>query len=609
MFSFTGLRNFIGYHAEQIAIGVTVVGLGAVSYLGLSWLLGGKSKDDAGDSKVEELNENGLVSAEKDLSKTAIENNVELHFDAAMTSVSVEPAAKEKEQATYDLASSEKGNAQTEGLQVEYYNGKQSFGDPMPVGEEFLVNTYTSNAQSWPSVAVLADGGFVVIWDGYGQANVSVTGIYGQRYNSNGAPQGSNFLVNTYTSLSNQSSPSVASLIDGGFVVTWVYGFVGIYGQLYNSGGVSQGSNFLVNTGTSVMVFGSSMAVLTDGSFILAWLGEQVSSDVGIYGQLYNSTGISQGNNFLMSSTGYISSNAHTSVTSLINGGFVVTWCVAASSSDCSSINVKLYNAAGVAQGSEFSVNNTYTRGFEYRHSVASLIDGDFVVIWGWYGKIYGQLYNGTGIPQGSNFAVSDDTHEYAGLSCSLSTAGLTNGGFVVVWDDYKQGYLSNTVISGQLYDNTGIPQGGNFLVSTYTSDKQFDPSVARLSDGGFIVVWVAFPNPSYAHYRIYGRMFSSETAPTVTTQPVQSTTTLLGQNTTTIPNATTASNIPLIASVSAVGGIAVLATALTVGICFWRKKHAQDEKRHRVSSATNKNKDNEVALTEQNIKPPVYAK
>lgn len=65
------------------------------------------------------------------------------------------------------------------------------------------------------------------------------TGTYGQRYNATAARVGTEFQVNTYTTDS-QSNPSVASLTDGGFVVTWYSNgqdgdSYGIYGQRYNA--------------------------------------------------------------------------------------------------------------------------------------------------------------------------------------------------------------------------------------------------------------------------------------------------------------------------------------------------------------------------------------
>ncbi|NGX62434.1 MAG: hypothetical protein K940chlam9_01931 [Chlamydiae bacterium] len=87
------------------------------------------------------------------------------------------------------------------------------------VGSEFQVNTYTTSDPRYPSVASLNDGGFVVTWHNNGQDGDS-WGVYGQRYDSSGVKSGVEFQINTYTT-SVQSSSSVAPLNDGGFVVTW----------------------------------------------------------------------------------------------------------------------------------------------------------------------------------------------------------------------------------------------------------------------------------------------------------------------------------------------------------------------------------------------------
>ena len=77
----------------------------------------------------------------------------------------------------------------------------------MTQGPEFRVNTYTTSDQQRPSVAMDSAGDFVVAWqsgeDGSGY------GVYAQRYNVAGVAQGSEFQVNTYTT-NNQYAPSVA---------------------------------------------------------------------------------------------------------------------------------------------------------------------------------------------------------------------------------------------------------------------------------------------------------------------------------------------------------------------------------------------------------------
>ncbi|MEH2210219.1 hypothetical protein, partial [Nostoc sp.] len=119
---------------------------------------------------------------------------------------------------------------------------------------EFQVNTYTIGSQSNSTVAIDADGDFVISWISSGQDG-SGNGIYAQRYNSAGVAQGGEFKVNTYTS-STQNNPAVAMDSGGDFVISWTSngqdgdGY-GIYAQRYNSAGVAQGGEFKVNTYTS----------------------------------------------------------------------------------------------------------------------------------------------------------------------------------------------------------------------------------------------------------------------------------------------------------------------------------------------------------------------
>ena len=70
-------------------------------------------------------------------------------------------------------------------------------------------------------------------------------------------PVGSEFRVNTYTNRS-QYDPSVAMDSDGDFVVSWqsygqngYYGYIDIYAQRYDNSGVAQGAEFRVNTYTT----------------------------------------------------------------------------------------------------------------------------------------------------------------------------------------------------------------------------------------------------------------------------------------------------------------------------------------------------------------------
>ncbi|WP_170566128.1 calcium-binding protein [Ruegeria atlantica] len=158
-------------------------------------------------------------------------------------------------------------------------------------GREFQVNTHTTNDQSWPSVTALEDGGFVVTWESWGQDG-SGWGIYGQHYTVNGTAQGSEFRVNTFKT-SYQRDPSVTALADGGFVVTWEsFGQDGngwgVYGQRYAANGTAQGSEFRVNTHSIDAQSNPSVTDLEDGDFVVTWQSNgQDGNDYGIYGQRF----------------------------------------------------------------------------------------------------------------------------------------------------------------------------------------------------------------------------------------------------------------------------------------------------------------------------------
>jgi hypothetical protein len=79
-----------------------------------------------------------------------------------------------------------------------------------PSGSEFRVNTYTPNQQrtffeSPQSIAMDADGDFVVTWSSYGQDGSGYGGVR-PALQCGGVAQGSEFRVNTATSYNQQYS-------------------------------------------------------------------------------------------------------------------------------------------------------------------------------------------------------------------------------------------------------------------------------------------------------------------------------------------------------------------------------------------------------------------
>ena len=126
-------------------------------------------------------------------------------------------------------------------------------------------------------------------------------GIYAQRFNADGIPQGTEFQVNT-TTTDNQINSAVAMDAAGNFAVTWASNLqdgssYGIYAQLYDAAGVAQGGEFLVNTTTAGGQTTPAIAMADDGSFVISWSsgGQDPDGSTGIYAQKFDASGAAVG--------------------------------------------------------------------------------------------------------------------------------------------------------------------------------------------------------------------------------------------------------------------------------------------------------------------------
>ena len=311
-------------------------------------------------------------------------------------------------------------------------------------GSEFRINTFTAGGQTYASASALVGGGFVVTWSSNGQDG-SGNGIYGQRYTAAGVADGGEFRVNTFTT-SGQVFSAVTTLNGGGFVVTWTSNGQdgstdGIYGQRYTAAGVADGGEFRVNTFTTSGQIFSAVAALDNGGFVVTWtsIGQDGGAE-GVYAQRYTSAGVADGSEFRVNTftTGL---QAYSSVTGLDGGGFVVTW--SSDGQDGSNFGVygQRYTAAGVADGGEFRIN-TFTNSTQFFPSVTALNGGGFLVTWSSIGQdgdsygVYGQRYDAAGVADGAEFRVNETTVglQYNDVVPHQSVTQLADGSLITTW-------------------------------------------------------------------------------------------------------------------------------------------------------------------------------
>ena len=145
-----------------------------------------------------------------------------------------------------------------------------------PVTGEVAVNTVTTGPQREPVVATDGAGNFVVVWDSLSQDG-SLDGVFGRRFDPTGAPLTAEFPVNTYTS-DVQDFPAIAMDPEGNFVCTWrSYGQdgddFGVYAQAFDSTAARVSTEFQVNVATTGAQEIPSIAMNHHDNFVIAWGG------------------------------------------------------------------------------------------------------------------------------------------------------------------------------------------------------------------------------------------------------------------------------------------------------------------------------------------------
>jgi hypothetical protein len=279
-----------------------------------------------------------------------------------------------------------------------------SFGNPLT--NDILVNQYRLNDQVLPKVAMDSVGDFVVTWTSYGQDGSS-TGVFARRFSLEGLAASPEFQVNTFTQHQQQNS-DVAMDSNGDFGIIWQSyqqdgADWGIFAQRYNSAGTPQGGEFQVSSSSNDKQVTPSIAMDANGDIVAAWasFGQDAPGGYGVYDRRFNAAGTPQGGEQLVNTftPGY---QWQPQVSMSATGGYVVTWSSYGQESTATpgyGIFARIYDANGNeiktgAQPGEFQVNSTITGnlGDQVTPDVAVDSNGNFAIAWA------GPDASGTGI-------------------------------------------------------------------------------------------------------------------------------------------------------------------------------------------------------------------
>ncbi|MEZ5313344.1 MAG: hypothetical protein R2862_06630 [Thermoanaerobaculia bacterium] len=142
-----------------------------------------------------------------------------------------------------------------------------------PLGGEIVVNVTTAGNQIAPRIAANA-AGFLVVWTGPG-ASTDTNEVFVRRYQADGTPATGEIRMNA-TVTGQQISPDVDFLPGNGFLATWASegqdgsGYA-VVARRFDAAGGAVSPEIAVPTVTTYDQSSPAIATLADGSFVVAW--------------------------------------------------------------------------------------------------------------------------------------------------------------------------------------------------------------------------------------------------------------------------------------------------------------------------------------------------
>jgi Ca2+-binding RTX toxin-like protein len=344
------------------------------------------------------------------------------------------------------------------------------------IGGPSVVNTIAAGIQFAPTVAALNNGGYVAAWTDNGSASPDdpTQCVRAQIFDAAGNKVGAEFRVNTSTAL-DQTSPQVAVLNDGSFVIAFNHQASAvdfdILARRFDQNGNPIGAEFAIaNTGARDEFIGA----LTDkgnGRYLAVW-GQD---DNKVQFRENNNDGTTVGGPGPILGGGV---QQFPVASTLANGTYVTAWV------DNDEIVFGQFGNPG-------SQANTTTLGAQRSPAVQALENGGSVVAWVDAGTglpttepfVLAQRYNAAGAKVGGEFNVSGAAGSIDFTGPSI--AALANGTFFITWDDRSLG------LRGQAFDANGVKVGGIVQITPTGSGGSFgNADMTVLSDGDTILTF-----------------------------------------------------------------------------------------------------------------------
>ncbi|HPN06829.1 MAG TPA: VCBS domain-containing protein [Hyphomonadaceae bacterium] len=363
-----------------------------------------------------------------------------------------------------------------------------------------VVSAGLPDTHDYPEVAALAGGGHVAVWVATADVPAGTAKlVYAQMYGPDGEKAGAAILVDPL-GLMDQMMPSAAGLADGGFVVVWQgvsFEGLGVYAQRYTALGVATGDTVLVNATPYADPQDPTVTLLAGGGFAVSWTAnDPEDGSLSVYARVFDATGVAVTGDLIANTSQFGYEFTQGSVTegiaALAGGRFAVVFTgTDGADGDGLGVYARVFEADGTPLMTEQILVNTTVEGAQHLGSISALASGGFVVTWtdengldGSGSRVFVQRFDADGNKVGGEIRANTATDS---SQIHSKVEQLGDGGFVVVWQSHGAGEYD---IHGQRFDASGGKVGGEFTVPSLAGTVDDLPSIAAREDGTLVLVW-----------------------------------------------------------------------------------------------------------------------
>jgi Ca2+-binding RTX toxin-like protein len=389
---------------------------------------------------------------------------------------------------------------------------------PDRFGPVTRANAAIAGVQDGSSVAVQRDGTIVMAWTNYA---LNAGDIALRQFDARGTALTPADRTANVATAGLQEDVAITALTGGGFALAWtdnaLVGDANLRARAYNLAGSATSGDIAVATTTGNQR-NADIVGTANGNFAVAW--EEANSTVSgvtntaIMLRILTPTGPlagpGGGAGRISGDTAGVGGDAGPALAADA-AGFAGVW------QDALPPDAAIDGIYGRAWAGSTPVSPSGsqpgqidagpTSAFMTDPDVALLAGGQQVTVWE---RRIQNAASGTEIMVNRAGSVTQANVITAGEQVNPAVAALAGGGFVVVWEDYSNGN-ANADIRMRVYDAAGTPGSSlDFLVTAETTapGQQYNPAVAGLIDGRFIVSWTTLTSPGGANADIEFQIF-----------------------------------------------------------------------------------------------------